>query len=80
MSDNRRINQQDCTSFPRKWESAVTDMLALDYYADFALSKINSNINTAKPSTIIKINQLDTNAILSGQKIIEWGVNPSIQD
>ncbi len=50
-----RINQQDCMSFPRKWESAVADMLALDYYVDFVLSKISCDINTAKLSAIIKI-------------------------
>jgi hypothetical protein len=36
-----RNNQQDCTSFPRKWESAVTYVLVLDYYEDLALSKIS---------------------------------------
>ena len=51
-----RINQQDCTSFPRKWESAVTDILALDYHEGLALSRISYNINTEKLSAIIKIN------------------------
>ena len=49
-----RINQEDCTSFQRKWESAVIDMLAIDYYADLALGKISYSINTAKLSVILK--------------------------
>ena len=50
-----RINQQDCTSFPRKWESAVVDMLSLVYYADLALGKTSYNINKARLSATIKI-------------------------
>ena len=53
-----RIDQQDRTSFPRQLagESAVIDLLALDYCAGFALSKISCNIDRAKLSVIIKIN------------------------
>jgi hypothetical protein len=37
-----------CPDSSGKWESAVIDMLALDYYVGFALNKISCNINTAK--------------------------------
>jgi hypothetical protein len=48
-----------CPDSSGKWESAVIDMLALDYYVGFALNKISCNINTAKRSAMIKINELE---------------------